>query len=82
MFTQLSFSVYGMFEINEVRAWSVQSGKWEMCVYALRLEFYVRATIERGSQNYRVSGFCPSSEILNNRKHNVSKTGSLVPLYQ
>jgi hypothetical protein len=26
-------------------------------------------------QNYRVSGLCPSSGILNTRKHNVSKTG-------
>jgi hypothetical protein len=29
------------------------------------------------TQNYWVSGLCPSSEILNIRKHNVSETGSV-----
>jgi hypothetical protein len=29
------------------------------------------------TQNYWVSGLCPSSGILNTRKHNVSKTGSI-----
>jgi hypothetical protein len=28
-------------------------------------------------QNYWVSGLCPSSGILNTRKHNVSETGSV-----
>jgi hypothetical protein len=29
------------------------------------------------TQNYWVSGLCPSSEILNTRKHKVSETGSV-----
>jgi hypothetical protein len=28
-------------------------------------------------QNYLVSGLCPSSEILNTRKHSVSEIGSV-----
>jgi hypothetical protein len=32
------------------------------------------------SQNYWVSGRCPSSGILNNRKQNVSETGSISAL--
>jgi hypothetical protein len=33
--------------------------------------------MENNTQNYWISGLCPSSEILNSRKHNVSETGSV-----
>jgi hypothetical protein len=29
------------------------------------------------TQNYWMSGLCPSSEILNNREHNISEIGSV-----
>jgi hypothetical protein len=34
-------------------------------------------TMVFNTQNYWVSGLCPSSGILNTRKHNVSETGSV-----
>jgi hypothetical protein len=34
-------------------------------------------TMVYNTQNYWVSGLCPSSRILNTRKHNVSETGSV-----
>jgi hypothetical protein len=45
-----------------------------ICMYSIYLFQY---NIIRYTQNYWVFGLCPSSVILETRKHNVSETGSV-----
>jgi hypothetical protein len=51
-----------MWEVNK-KAEVESKGLWRWCIY--------------NTLNYWVSGFCPSSKILNTTKHNVSETGSV-----